>query len=98
MFCHNTRLSFFACQKDAAGATLKKAAQALVSGQQQKIGSGSTLKVVALGASGSATLVRILILQNIRLVRILILQDIRLVRILILQDILLVLSGQSERV
>ena len=39
MFCNNTRLSFFACPKDAAGAraTLKKAAPAL--------GSGSTLEV-----------------------------------------------------
>ena len=37
MFCHNTRLSFFACQKDSAGAALKKAAPAL--------GSGSILKV-----------------------------------------------------
>ena len=39
MFCNNTRLTFFACQKDAAGAALKKAATAL--------GSGSTLKVAA---------------------------------------------------
>ena len=38
MFCNNTRLSFFHCQKDAAGAeaALKKAAPALVSGQQKK--------------------------------------------------------------
>ena len=35
MFCHNTRLSFFACQKDAAGAALKKAAPALGSGQHK---------------------------------------------------------------
>ena len=33
MFCNNTRLSFFACQTDAAGAALKKAAPALGSGQ-----------------------------------------------------------------
>ena len=37
MFCHNTRLSFFACQKDAAGATLKKAAPAPGGSSQQKI-------------------------------------------------------------
>ena len=37
-----------ACQKDAAGAALKKAAPGL--------GSGSTLKVAAPGVSGSATL------------------------------------------
>ena len=61
MFCHNTRLSFFACQKDAAGAALKKAASALGSGQQKKIGSGSTLKVAAPGGSGSAILVPTLI-------------------------------------
>ena len=36
MFCNNTRLSFFACQKDAAGAALKKAAPALGSGQIKK--------------------------------------------------------------
>ena len=37
MFYNNTRLSFFACQKDAAGAgtALKKAAPALDSGQQK---------------------------------------------------------------
>ena len=35
MFCNNTRLFFFACQKDAAGArpALKKAAPSLGSGQ-----------------------------------------------------------------
>ena len=53
-FVTTTRLSFFACQKDAAGAgaALKKAAPALVSGQR-KISSGSTLKVAAPGGSGS---------------------------------------------
>ena len=53
MFCNNIRLSFFACQKDAAGAgaSLKKAAPA-----KQKFGSGSTLKVAAPGGSGPATL------------------------------------------
>ena len=45
MFC-NTRLSFFACQKDAAGAELKKEAPVFGSGQI-KIGSGSSLKVAA---------------------------------------------------
>ena len=37
-----TRLSVFACQKDAAGAALKKGGSG-----QQKIGSGSTLKGAA---------------------------------------------------
>ena len=37
MFCNNTRLSFFHCQKDGAEAALKKAAPALVSGQQLQL-------------------------------------------------------------
>ena len=55
MFCHNNKAFLFACKKDAVGAALKKVAPALGSGQQ-KIGSGSTLKVAATGGSGSATL------------------------------------------
>ena len=53
MFVTRTRLSFFACQKDAAGAgtALKKAAPA-----NKKIASGSTLKVAAPGGSSSATM------------------------------------------
>ena len=43
------------CQKVAAVAALKKAAPAL-GFSQQKIGSGSTLKVADPGGSGSATL------------------------------------------
>ena len=35
MFCHNNKAFLFACQKDAAGAALKKAAPALGSGQQK---------------------------------------------------------------
>ena len=53
MFCHNQILFFIACQKDAAGADLKKVAPANI-----KVGSDSTLKVAAPGGSGSATLVR----------------------------------------
>ena len=52
MFCHNTRLSFFACQKDAAGAALKKRLR-LSAPANKKIGSGSTLKVAASGGSSS---------------------------------------------
>ena len=55
MFCHNNKAFLFAWLKDAAGAALKKVAPALGSGQQ-KIGSGSTLKVAATGGSGSARL------------------------------------------
>ena len=52
MFCNNTRLSFFACQKDAAGAALKKAAPALGSGQIK-----NRLRLhPKSGGSGSATL------------------------------------------
>ena len=52
-FVTTTRHSFFACQKDAAGAgtALKKAAPA-----NKKIASGSTLKVAAPGGSSSATM------------------------------------------
>ena len=46
MFSTRPRLSFFACQKSAAGAG------------QQKIRSGSTLKVSAPGGSSSATLLK----------------------------------------
>ena len=53
MFCHNNKAFLFACQKDAAGAALKKAALALAN---KKIGSSSTLKVAAQCGSGSATL------------------------------------------
>ena len=54
MFCNNNNKAFlFACQKDAAGAALKKAALALAN---KKIGSSSTLKVAAQCGSGSATL------------------------------------------
>ena len=55
MFCNNTRLSFFACQKNAAGAALKKAAPALGSGQIENL-----LRLwlhPKSGGSGSATLV-----------------------------------------
>ena len=57
MFDTRTRLFFFACLKDAAGAALKNAASAPGS-DQKKIGSGSgaALKVAAPGGSGSATL------------------------------------------
>ena len=48
MFDTRTRLSFFACQKDAAGSGLTNAAQAPAL--------GSTLKVAAPGGSGFATL------------------------------------------
>ena len=49
-----TRLSFFACQKDAAGAALKKAAPALGSSQQK-----NRLQLPPKsGGSGSATLLR----------------------------------------
>ena len=60
MFDTRTRLFFFACLKDAAGAALKNAAPAPGS-DQKKIGSGSgaALKVAAPGGSGSATLVGI---------------------------------------
>ena len=52
MFCHQTRLSFFACQKDAAGAALKKAAPAQGSGQQK-----NRLRLhPQSGGAGSATL------------------------------------------
>ena len=43
-FVTRTRLSFFACQKDAAGAAFKKASPAPAN---KKIGSSSTLKVAA---------------------------------------------------
>ena len=52
------RLSFFACQKDVAGAVFFKAAPSPVLGSgHKKIGSSSTLKVAAPGGSGSATLI-----------------------------------------
>ena len=59
MFDTITRLLFFACLKDAAGAALKNAAPAPGS-DQQKIGSssGAALKVAAPGSSGSTTLIR----------------------------------------
>ena len=57
MFFHNTRLSFFACQKDAVGAALKRRHRLRLSTPaNKKIGSGSTLKVAAPGGSGTATL------------------------------------------
>ena len=46
MFDTRTRLLFFACLKDAAGAALKNAAPAPGS-DQKKIGSGAALKVAA---------------------------------------------------
>ena len=52
MFDTRTRLFFFACLKDAAGAALKNAAPT-----KKKIGSGAALKVAAPGGSGSTTLV-----------------------------------------
>ena len=56
MFDTRTRLFFFACPKDAAGAgaSLKKATPALT---KNKIGSGAALKVAVPGDSGSSTLV-----------------------------------------
>ena len=57
MFDTRTRLFFFACLKDAAGAAFKNAAPAPGS-DQKKVGSGAALKVAAPG--GSATLLRIL--------------------------------------
>ena len=59
MFCHNNKAFLFSCQKDAAGAALKKAGPALGSGQK-KIGYGSTLKLSAPGGNGSATLIHTL--------------------------------------
>ena len=64
MFDTRTRLFFFACLKDAAGAALKKAA--LSPGSEQKkigFGSGAALKVAAPGGSGSATLMIIIAQQ-----------------------------------
>ena len=59
MFDTRTRLFFFACLKDAAGAALKNAAPAPGS-DQKKIGSGSgaALKVATPGGSGSVTQVQ----------------------------------------
>ena len=52
MFCNTTRLTFFPCQKDAAGAALIKAAPALSYGQIK-----NRLRLhPKSGGSGSATL------------------------------------------
>ena len=56
MFDTRTRLFFFACLRDAAGAALKNAAPAPT---KKKIGSGSALKVAAPGGYGFATLVAV---------------------------------------
>ena len=52
MFCRIARFSVFACQKDATGAALKKAAPALGSGQQKS----RLLLEPKSGGSGSETL------------------------------------------
>ena len=61
MFDTRTRLLFFACLKDAAGAALKDAAPAPT---YKKIGSGAALKVAAPAPQHKETRVSFIILYN----------------------------------